>query len=152
MDPREEILARLLEIAGGVDATLNARRNETVLADSALPVVVLLDGEELAADDDPEGRPASAPRRVTMTPEVQFRLASSAAEVGTRLNELRAKLIKAVLSDAALLALTENGRSARYLGSNMVAERGRSMEGGIGVAFAFRYLMRPGSLVEEVTA
>src|SRR5689334_682493 len=99
-DPREHILARLLVIAGGVDENLSAKRNETTLPDSALPAVVLLDGEELADEDDPQGRPPLAPRRVTMTPEVQFRLAAKPADVGTSLNLLRAKLVKAVLSDA----------------------------------------------------
>lgn len=152
MDPREAILARLLIVAGGVDDTLEARRNETEISDSALPAVILLDGEEIADDSDPEGRPANAPRRVRMTPEVQFRLQKKAVDIGTSLNLLRAKLIDAVLTDATLLALTIKGQSIRYQGAMMAAERGRSMEGGIGVAFTFTYLMRPGSLAEDVTA
>jgi hypothetical protein len=83
-----------------------------------------------------------------MTPEVQFRLQAKAIDVGTNLNAYRASLIKAVLTDTTLLALTANGRSIRYQGAMMAAERGRSMEGGIGVAFTFTYLLRP----EDVTA
>ena len=112
-DPRELILVRLLAIAQAVDVTLNAKRNETTLADTALPAVVLLDGEELADDDDPLGRPPLSPRRVTMTPEVQFRLQAKAPDVGTELNVLRATLITAVLSDTELLALTENSPRVR---------------------------------------
>jgi hypothetical protein len=151
-DPREAILARLLIVASGVDETLSARRNETDISDSALPAVILLDGEEIADENDPEGRPANAPRRIAMTPEVQFRLQAKAANVGANLNLYRAKLIKAVLTDATLLALTVNGRSIRYQGAMMAAERGRSMEGGIGVAFTFTYLLRPGDLTEDETA
>ncbi len=145
MDPREAILVRLLAVASAASG-LQERRNQTSLNDKQLPAVVLLDGEELAVEGDPEGRSALAPRRVTMTPEVQFRVEAKADQVGTLLNDFRARLIYAVLSDAPLLALTVNGHSIRYLGSNMVAERGRSMEGGIGVAFAFTYVLRPADL------
>lgn len=147
MDPREAILARLLAVAAGVDAMLNACRNETTLNDKQLPAVVLLDGEETAASENRPARTALRPFIMRMTPEVQFRLEAKAAEVGTKLNVYRAALIKAVLSDSALLALTINGKSVDYLGSNTVVERGRSMEGGIGVAFAFTYELRPAQLV-----
>lgn len=146
MDPREAILARLLIVAGSVDASLAMRRNETDVSGSNLPAVVLFDGEENARDSDPQGRTALTPRHVDMTPEVQFRLESKAQDVGTKLNLLRAKLIDAVLADSALLALTINTRSIRYQGSMTATERGRSMEGGIGVAFTFTYLLKPGEL------
>lgn len=147
-DPRELILARLLEVAGAIDPTLSPRRNEADLADTALPAVVLLDGDEQADESDPEGRPLLAPRRVTMTPEVQFRIAAKAKDIGPNLNLWRAKLIHAVLTDATIASLTINDRGIRYRGSATVAERGRSMEGGIGVAFSFTYLLRPSDLVE----
>ncbi|TIX61101.1 MAG: hypothetical protein E5V25_24805, partial [Mesorhizobium sp.] len=106
MDLREAILVRLLVVAGAVDTSLSIRRNETDVSDSNLPAVILFDGEEVARDTDTQGRPADAPRIIDMTPEVQFRLAGKGPEVGTSLNLLRAKLIDAVLSDSALLALT----------------------------------------------
>lgn len=146
MDPREAILARLLIVAGNVDATLNAIRNESDPAAANLPAVILFDGEETARDSDPQGRNALTPRHVDMTPEVQFRLKGKDEEVGTKLNLLRAKLIDAVLADSALLALTVNTRAIRYQGSMTATERGRSMEGGIGVAFTFTYLLKPGEL------
>lgn len=146
MDLREAILVRLLVVAGAVDTSLSIRRNETDVSDSNLPAVILFDGEEVARDTDTQGRPADAPRIIDMTPEVQFRLAGKGPEVGTSLNLLRAKLIDAVLSDSALLALTVNNRSIRYQGSMTATERGRSMEGGIGVAFTFTYILKPGQL------
>lgn len=146
MDPREAILARLLIVAAAVDTSLSKRRNETDVSGSNLPAVILFDGEENARDTDPQGRNALTPRHIEMTPEVQFRLESKAEDVGTKLNLLRAKLIDAVLADSALLALTINNRSIRYQGSMTATERGRSMEGGIGVAFTFTYVMNPGSL------
>ncbi|RWC25910.1 MAG: hypothetical protein EOS27_27040 [Mesorhizobium sp.] len=146
MDPREAILARLLIVAGSIDASLSQRRNETDVSGSNLPAVILFDGEEVARDGDHVGRNALTPRHVDMTPEVQFRLEGKAPEVGTKLNLLRAKLIDAVLADGALLALTVNARSIRYQGSMTATERGRSMEGGIGVAFTFTYMLKPGEL------
>ena len=146
MDPREAILARLLIVAGAVDASLSKRRNETDVSGSNLPAVILFDGEEVARETDPAGRNALTLRHVDMTPEVQFRLEAKAEDVGTKLNLYRAKLIDAVLQDAELLALTVNNRSIRYQGSMTATERGRSMEGGIGVAFTFTYLMQPGAL------
>ncbi|WP_027037881.1 hypothetical protein [Mesorhizobium ciceri] len=146
MDPREAILARLLIVAGSVDTSLAKRRNETDVSGSNLPAVILFDGEEVARENDPAGRNALTFRHVDMTPEVQFRLEAKAEDVGTKLNLLRAKLIDAVLADSELLALTINNRSIRYQGSMTATERGRSMEGGIGVAFTFTYLLKPGEL------
>jgi hypothetical protein len=146
LDPREAILARLLIVAGAVDTSLNAIRNESDPAAANLPAVILFDGEEVAQESDPQGRNALTPRHVAMTPEVQFRLKDKAENVGTKLNLYRAKLIDAVLQDATLLALTVNGRSIRYQGSMTATERGRSMEGGIGVAFTFTYILKPGEL------
>jgi hypothetical protein len=145
-DPREQILVRLLAVAEAVDPEFAARRNETLLPDTQ-KYVVLLDGEESGAPNDPnQRRSANAARRIEMTPEVQFRAQAKAEDVGTRLNLCRAKLIDAVLTDAQLLALTLDGQSIRYEGARMVAERGRSMDGGIGVAFTFTYVLRPGQL------
>lgn len=144
-DRREAILARLLVVAAAVDTSFEARRNETGLPDTQ-KYVVLFDGDEHAVGDIPPRRSANEPppQIVEMTPEVQFRLAGKAKDVGTALNLLRIKLIAAVLTDATLLGLTVRGSSARFAGSATATERGRSMEGGIGVAFTFAYLLRPG--------
>lgn len=147
-DRREAILARLLVVAAGVDVTFEARRNESSLPDTQ-KYVVLLDGDEHAIGEPP-GRRADndpPPQIIEMTPEVQFRLAGKAKDVGTALNLLRINLVAAVLTDPALLALTMKGSSARYAGAATATERGRSMEGGIGVAFTFAYVLRPGKEV-----
>lgn len=149
MDPREAILARLLIVAGGVDTSLNPIRNESDPAAANLPAVILFDGEENNVGDIPRRRVGGPPslQNIEMMPEVQFRLKGKDNEVGTKLNLLRAKLIKAVLNDATLLALTVNSISIRYQGSMTATERGRSMEGGIGVAFTFTYVLKPDDLV-----
>ncbi|RUW73684.1 hypothetical protein [Mesorhizobium sp. M2A.F.Ca.ET.067.02.1.1] len=143
-DRREAILARLLELAKAVDDTVEARRNESGLPDTQ-KYVVLFDGDEQAVGDIPGRRSATEPppQIMEMTPEVQFRLAKNAKDVGTALNALRIKLIAAVATDQALLDLTVRGNGIRVTGSATVAERGRSVEGGIGVAFTFAYVLRP---------
>ncbi|TGQ69519.1 hypothetical protein EN829_015030 [Mesorhizobium sp. M00.F.Ca.ET.186.01.1.1] len=148
MDPREAILARLLIVAGSIDTSLSLRRNETDVSGSNLPAVILFDGREESVGAVPPRRPGQPPSPVhmAMMPEVQFRLEASATEVGTKLNLLRAKLIDAVMMDDALLNLTINKVAIDIEGSNTATERGRSMEGGIGVGFTFTYLMKPGSL------
>ncbi|RWO35921.1 MAG: hypothetical protein EOS11_33315 [Mesorhizobium sp.] len=144
-DRREAILARLLVVAAAVDTSFEARRNESSLPDTQ-KYVVLFDGEEHATGAPPARRSVDdpPPHVMEMTPEVQFRLAGKAPDVGTALNLLRIGLIAAVLKDAALLGLTLNGRTIRYEGSNTATERGRSMEGGIGIAFTFTYVLYPG--------
>jgi len=146
-DIREQILSRLQAVAAAIDPALDDRRNEADLADTALPAVVLLDGEESAVDDAGT-RPLMTPRIVEMTPEVQFRIQAKAKDIGPNLNEWRAKLIHAVLTDTTLAGLTVNRIGIRYRGSATITERGRSMEGGIGVAFTFTYLLNPSDLVE----
>ncbi|RWO90932.1 hypothetical protein [Mesorhizobium sp.] len=146
-DRREAILGRLLVLAAAVDASFEARRNESSLPDTQ-KYVVLFDGDEHSMGDVPgrrsDGEPP--PQIIEMTPEVQFRLAGRAKDVGTALNLLRIQLIAAVLKDPTLLALTVRRQSIRFAGSNTATERGRSMEGGIGVAFTFAYLLRPGQM------
>lgn len=146
MDLREAILARLVEIADAVatDAELvGVHRNDLDLPDEVLPAIVVLDGDEAADDSDPEGRQPLAPRRVGMTPELYVMYPAKADVVGTRLNSVRTKLIYAILTDATLLALTLNGRSARYDGAASGLARGRTMLGEMGVSFKFTYLMKP---------
>ena len=49
-----------------------------------------------------------------MTPEVMILLGALPERVGSALNELRAQLVKAVLSDAQLAALTGPNGRIRY--------------------------------------
>jgi hypothetical protein len=77
-----------------------------------------------------------------MTPEVLILLGALPESVGTALNELRAKLVKAVLTDAQLATLTGPNGRVRYVGCSTHLGHGRSMEGSMGVQFAFAYVLR----------
>ncbi len=81
-----------------------------------------------------------------MSPEVLILLGAKPETVGSALNALRAKLIKAVLSDAQLIALAGSNGYARYAGCSTHLGHGRSMEGSMSVQFSFAYVLRPEQL------
>lgn len=146
-DPREQILARLLTVAASVDASVTtAVRNDPSLTEADAPFVMLTDGDEAANEGDPAGRDALTPRHVTMTPTLTFVVSADPATLGTTMNTLRAKAIKAVLSDATLLGFTVNGKGARYDRSEASLFFGEKVIGQIDVSFAFTYIMRPDQL------
>jgi hypothetical protein len=66
--------------------------------------------------------------------------------IGTALNEIRARLVKAVLTDAQLIALAGPNGRVRYAGCSTHLGHGRSMEGAMGVHFTFAYVLRPEQL------
>lgn len=145
-DPRESILARLVAIGGTVTDIKTVKRNELGLSETMLPAFVVLDGDETGDDRDPVSRRPTAPRIVTMTPEIYVLLPDKAADVGTTLNLMRGRVINAIANDADLLALTKDREGGRYEGAATGLSRGRSMIGECGLSFSFRYVLRPGSI------
>lgn len=142
-DTRELILARLFEIGRGLDGVRTMVRNQDSISEELTPALFLLDADEIANENDPRDRPSNAPRRVTMTPEFRILLMAPPEAVGSQLNAFRARLIKAVLHDADLLALTTEGRGARYAGAVSQLKAGRSMQGDMLCAFSFAYYLKP---------
>jgi hypothetical protein len=147
-DPREQILARVVDVAKTVDPSITkAYRNDPSLSEADAPFIMVVDGDEEASDGDPAGRDALTPRHVTMTLAVSFIVSDDPATLGTKMNALRAELIKAVLSDATLLGFTVNGKSIRYAGTDTAVVQGQDgIIGQIDVSFAFTYIMRPDRL------
>lgn len=145
-DQRELILARLVEIGAGIEGIKTAKRNELGQADTALPGFVVFDGDEAADDRDPVTRPPTAPRIMTMTPEIYVLLPEKTADVGTQLNLYRARLINAIANDSTLATLTKDSEGGRYEGAATGLSRGRQMVGDVGLSFSFRYVLRPGSI------
>ena len=145
-DRREMILTRLLEIAVGVDGIVAAFRNKDEISEKQRPAIVILDADEAADDADPSSRPSRAPRRVAMTPEIYILLGAKAEDLGTAINTLRARLVKAILIDSSLLTILGSSGYARYEGCATALARGRSMEGEMGVSFSFTYVLRPEEL------
>ncbi len=96
-DKREDILARLLAIYKTVVGVAKVARNEQVAEDWNFPALLLRDpGDDAEDAEDARSRPATAPIRVTMTPETYLILGELPETVGTELNRYRARIVKAV--------------------------------------------------------
>ena len=89
---------------------------------------------------------ASNHERLLMTPEVLILLGAAPASVGTALNDLRARLVKAVLTDQALIELAGPNGRVRYTGCTTHLGHGRSMEAAMGIQFSVAYVLRPEQL------
>ena len=124
-----------------------AVRNQDEISERARPAIAVFDADE-SADEAAERQdhPGRAPNLVVMTPEVLILLGAAPESVGSALNALRAKLVKAVLTDAQLIALVGPNGRVRYAGCSTHLGHGRSMEGFMGVQFAFAYVLRPEQL------
>jgi hypothetical protein len=146
-DKREAILQRLVEIAAGIDGVVTAVRNQDEISEHARPAIAVFDADE-AADEQAwqHGHPGRAPNIVEMTPDVVILLGALPERVGTALNELRAALVKTVLTDAQLIALVGSNGRTRYAGCSTHLRHGRSIEGAMAVQFAFAYVLRPSEL------
>jgi len=147
MDKREAILVRLVEIAAGLPGIRTAVRNQDEISERARPAIVIFDADETADERaNEQGHGGRAPNIIEMSPETLILLGGTPESIGTALNEMRAKFVKAVLSDAQLAALTGTNGRVRYVGCSTHLGHGRSMEGSMGVHFAFAYVLRPDQL------
>ncbi len=147
LDRREDILVRLLAVCRTVDGVAKVARNEQVTNDWDFPAVIVLDADE-EADEAAfgRGRPARSPNLVTMTPELYVILGETPEAVGSELNRLRARFIKAVLTDAELGGLVGTNGEIRYQACATGLARGRQMIGEMGLVFSFTYVLRPAEL------
>lgn len=144
-DKREQILVRLLAISEGIDGIVAAFRNKDEISDKQRPCILILDADEAADDGDPR-RQSNSPRRIGMTPEIYVMLGAKPEDIGTKINAIRAKFVKAVLTDTELNTLVGSNGEIRYEGCATALARGRSMEGELGVSFTFVYVLRPDDL------
>lgn len=147
MDKREAILARLTEVAATVPGVSTVVRNTDEISEHKRPAIAIFDADETAdARADQQGHSGRAPNLIEMTPELMILLGAAPERVGSALNELRAKLIKTVLTDSQMIALTGPNGRIRYAGCTTHLGHGRSMEAAMGVHFAFSYVLRPDQL------
>lgn len=147
MDKREQILQRLLEVAAGVPGVVTAVRNQDEISEHKRPAIAIFDADETADESaDQQGHAGRAPNLIEMTPEVLILLGARPEIVGSALNALRATLIRAVLTDAQLVALAGPNGRLRYAGCSTHLGHGRSMEGSMGLHFNFAYVLRPEQL------
>jgi hypothetical protein len=144
-DVREAILSRLITLAREAGAW-NVYRNRLRLPDEVLPAVAVLDGDE--APDESRvrtGRPANGPVIMVMRPEIYGFVQADEDETGPALSAMRSALLKAIMNDNTLLGLVKDGE-IRYEGFATSMANGRSLEGEMGLALAFVYVLRPAAL------
>lgn len=144
-DKRILILARLPLVVAGVDEIKAVSRNVlTLLPDEQLPAGVVNDGDELANDDDPPGRvPVGRPRIIRMQPQIIVAVGTNPEDISADLNGVCRKVVKAVLSDDELLALTVNRAGISYDGMETDLMMGRAMTGQASLMFTFKYRLDP---------
>jgi hypothetical protein len=150
VDIREDILARLLEVAATIPNIRMAVRNDTDIPEDKYPAIIIYDGDETTGDaDDASMRSANRPTAVAMTPEIT--IVNQSDDVGSDLTTWRRELIKRVLADTELNEqIVRTGRhgngSIRYLGCQTHLGWMRSMYGALRVEFMFKYFLKPEEL------
>lgn len=143
-DNREAILARLLVIAKNTFGAAQAARNVMEITENTKPFAVVLDGDEMADSGDlGKSRGQLMPRRMTMMPQVLIAASAVSGSIGTTLNEARAKMIDAVLTDATLASLCATNDPIRYEGAQTDLATGRKMTGQCAMQFRLTYLLQP---------
>lgn len=148
IDKREAIMARLVALGADTEGVTTAARNRNNIAEDERPAMLFLDADEAADQSDPSGRPANAPRFVSMTPEMYILLAGKPENVGTELNTLRRRFLAKVFTDSQLAALVGTTGSIRYEGCATSLHLGRQMNGDMGLSLTFRYVLHPADLAD----
>lgn len=144
-DRRENILARLKAVVGGVAGITKCERNLDEIPENIRPAAVIFDGGEEAAESDPR-RPSSRPRIISMTPQILILIGDDARDLGTTMNDMRAKVIAAINNDTTLAGHTLLDESVRYLGFETNLEPGRTGEGWGILSYEFIYLLKTSEL------
>lgn len=144
---REQIMQRLQVVVGGVSGIVTGDiRNVTAFGDNQLPAASVLEGDEEVEEDERDfARPSNKPYTVKALPQVYIQ-AAAGPDIGTTLNALHDAVIKAVLTDSELNALTLRKNSIRYVGHSTKLNAARDMEGVFVPVFAISYLLKPDEL------
>lgn len=143
-DRRELILARLHAVLQGLEdfSPRNVYRNKAEVSDRSEPMILMFDGDEEEADEtaSQRGNRAGASAYVmSMAPELYILLGSTPENVGTELNALRAKVLKAVLTDGQLKTLAGPNGSVRLVGCAFGLHKAKKVEGELGITLAIKY-------------
>jgi hypothetical protein len=133
-DIREGILSRLVGVVAAVPGINSVHRNNTDITDDQMPAALVLDGDEDVATDK------SQPMLVEMTPEIQ--IVEQSGAIGSDLTTFRAQLIKLVLSDATINALTGSNGKIRYLGCETSFGWQEKQYGALQMRFSFKYPLK----------
>ena len=148
-DTREAILDRLLVIFGTISDVSAVARNNESLSERQGTTITMFDAGESTDHLVGTGKPSNSIMLVTMEPEVHVTLGTTPESVGLELNNLRARILNAVLTDTQLETLVGGSRSngeIRYLGCDTDLRRGRDLKGDMQIAFSITYVVNPADL------
>lgn len=129
---REEVLARIFEILGGLAGFETKFRNRGKLTNDKHPSVGMLDGDETTKTQARPGRPGMSTVIVTMSPQIFIILKDGGPtnkDVGTELNSRRGDVLRAIAADAQLKALIGPNGAIRYDGAETDLKTGMSLSG-----------------------
>lgn len=147
MDKREAILARLHVLAGRVEDVKTALRGTDTVSETSMPAIVVNGSDEVTDESGHDrGRPANSPTKVVMMPDIWIFRAEKSADIETLLNELRARFVKAILTDATLIGLVGTNGQIKYMGCKTNFKRGRQMDGTMRVDITLIYILNPNDL------
>lgn len=143
-DTRELILDRLAAVVAALPGVGKTSRNDTVTFEEGLPSVMMLDGDESASDEPVgKGRPAYGPNTVSLAPELYVISEADAETVGEVITSTTDALISAVLNDATLLGLCQDG-DIRFEGmTTSFTVASRKVLGEASVNIVFHYSLVP---------
>jgi hypothetical protein len=137
---REAILARLFDVILGIEGVKAAVRNAADVPGLARPAVILHDGRE-EFSDRPQTARYSQIQRVDLTPAITINAGAEAANIGTLLNLIWARLLQAIPADPELRQLVGSNGFIRYGGCERLQAGPESKEGRLEVTFVFTYVL-----------
>jgi len=139
-DRREEILARLVDIARALPSAPKVFRNRLKLTASLRPAIVILDGDETGTlGEFFLGLPPSRPSIMQVNPLMYLMAGDSAESIGSEMSALRLPLINAVLSDDQLIEVTTSTGGIQYQGCTMDLGQGQTTEATLILTFELHY-------------
>lgn len=138
MDKREIILKRLGVICATTGAVV--KRMAVDLNTTERPAIVINDGDESVTLD----KGGTAQMLVVLKPQVILMVQGE--EPGPQINTLRAKVLKAILTDATLADLLGTHGAIRYTGLQTQVTRGETMEADMLLSFEATYRLKPAEL------
>lgn len=138
MDRRETILRRIATVCVTTGAVV--KRMAVDLHATERPAIVVNDGDETIQLN----KGGKAPMIVTLRP--QLILVVQGEEPGTLINTLRAKVLKALLTDTILAGLLSPHGTIRYIGLETQVARGETLEADMALNFEATYLLDPSEI------
>ena len=120
-------------------------RNVDEMPESSRPCLILIDGDERRSDTS--RAIGLQPLVIMMNPVIAIGVSASPHSVGPDVNELRAKILPAVLGDSQLTSLlTANGR-IQYDGANGKLSHGSFMADDLELLFTLHYVFKPNDFI-----